>query len=208
MKGLRNVWQGFGRAFIVALLILFAAGCASTKVDRVEVDKTIDLSGRWNDTDSRLVSEEMVRDVLDRPWLRDHQVANQGAAPSVIVGTVRNRSDEHINTQTFVKDLERALVNSGEVDLVASSQERMEIRAERKDQASHSSEETAKEEGQEIGAGFMLQGSINTISDRLEGKEVKYYQVNLELIHIETHRKVWLGEKKIKKMVEKKKFWL
>ncbi len=208
MKGLQKVWQGFGMSVFVAVAALLMTGCATTKVDRVEVDKTIDLSGRWNDSDSRLVSEEMVRDVLERPWLSDHRVANQGAAPSVIVGTVRNRSDEHINTQTFVKDLERALVNSGRVDLVASSQERMEIRAERKDQAGHSSEETAKEEGQEIGADFMLQGSINTISDRIEGKEVKYFQVNLELIHIQSHKKVWLGEKKIKKMVEKKKFWL
>lgn len=174
----------------------------------MDVDKTIDLSGRWNDTDSRLVSEEMVRDVMERPWVSNHRAANQGKQPSMIVGTVRNRSEEHINTQTFVKDLERALLNSGQVDLVASSQERQEIRTERQDQASHSSEETAKEEGQEIGADFMLQGSINTISDRVDGKELKYFQVNLELIDIQTHKKVWLGEKKIKKLVKKKKFWL
>ncbi|MDD9302859.1 MAG: penicillin-binding protein activator LpoB [Desulfobacter sp.] len=198
MKALKRAGRG---------IILAVAGCSSTRVDRVAVDKTIDLSGRWNDTDSRLVSEEMVQDVMTRPWVGDYRVSHQGQAPAVIVGTVRNRSDEHINTQTFVKDLERALVNSGEVDLVASSQERMEVRAERQDQVTHSSEETAKEDGMETGADFMLQGDINTISDRVEGKEVKYYQVNLELIHIQSHKKVWLGEKKIKKMVEKKKFW-
>lgn len=195
----------------IAMLAILAAalvigGCSKTKVDRVEVDKTIDLSGRWNDTDSRLVSDEMVRDVMARPWVTNHRAAT-GKAPSVIVGTVRNRSDEHINTQTFVKDLERALVISGDVDLVASSQERGEIRNERQDQAIHASEETAKEEGQEIGADYMLQGSINTISDRIDGEEVRYYQVNLELIHIQTHKKVWLGEKKIKKTVKQKKFW-
>lgn len=202
-----KIWQRIGQVAAVAALVLVMGGCSSTRVDRVDVDETIDLSGRWNDTDSRLVSEEMVRDVLERPWVGDHRRDNQGKAPSVIVGTVRNRSDEHINTQTFVKDLERALVNSGDVTLVADSRERLEIRSERKDQATHASEETAKEEGREIGADFMLQGSINTISDRIDGKEVKYYQVNLEMIHIQTHKKVWLGEKKIKKLVKKKKFW-
>ncbi|MEH0021347.1 MAG: penicillin-binding protein activator LpoB [Desulfobacter sp.] len=202
-----KIWQRIGQVAAVAALALVMGGCSSTRVDRVDVDETIDLSGRWNDTDSRLVSEEMVRDVLERPWVGDHRRDNQGKAPSVIVGTVRNRSDEHINTQTFVKDLERALVNSGDVTLVADSRERLEIRSERKDQAAHASEETAKEEGREIGADFMLQGSINTISDRIDGKEVKYYQVNLEMIHIQTHKKVWLGEKKIKKLVKKKKFW-
>jgi len=196
-----------GLVLLAAALIFLATGCGKKEVDRVEVDQTIDLSGHWNDTDSRLVSETMVADVMARPWVARHRSGHQGRAPSVIVGTVRNRSDEHINTQTFVKDLERALVNSGQVDLVASSRERLEIRAERQEQASHASEETAKEEGQEIGADYMLQGDINTISDRIDGEEVRYYQVNLELIHIQSNKKVWLGEKKIKKTVKQKKFW-
>ena len=190
----------------VSLALLMFTGCASTKVERVDVDETVDLSGRWNDTDSRLVSEEMIKDVMSRNWLERYKRANNGHVPAVIVGSVRNRSDEHINTRTFVKDLERALVNSGEIDFVASSGEREELREERVDQAAHASEETAKEEGQEIGADFMLQGSINTITDRIEGKQVKYYQVNLELVQIENHKKVWLGEKKIKKFVKQSRF--
>ncbi|MBU0970224.1 MAG: penicillin-binding protein activator LpoB [Proteobacteria bacterium] len=205
MTGFKRINQVI--AGMVVLGMMLAPGCARTKVERVETDKTIDLSGRWNDTDSRLVSEEMIKDVMDRNWIGIHRQANRGKNPSLIVGAVQNRSDEHINTQTFIKDLERALVNSGEVDLVADSSQREEVRQERLDQASHASEETAKEEGREMGADFMLQGFINTITDRVDGKQVKYYQVNLELTHMETHKKVWLGEKKIKKMVKQKRFW-
>jgi uncharacterized protein (TIGR02722 family) len=171
----------------------------------MEVDEAVDLSGKWNDTDSRLVSEDMIADALNRPWLASYRSGHR-KDPVVIVGIVRNRSDEHINTRTFVKDLERALINSGEVAFVASAEERSELREERQDQASHASEATAKEEGQETGADFMLQGSINTISDRIKGKEVRYYQVNLELIDIASHRKVWIGEKKIKKLVQRSRF--
>jgi len=195
----------FNKFLTMLAVVMLLAGCASLKVDRVDVDKTVDLSGRWNDTDSRLVSEEMINDVLSRPWI-DRFRAGRRNNPVVIVGSVRNRSDEHINTRTFVKDLERALINSGEVEFVAGSVERQEIREERKDQAAHASEATAKDEGEEFGADFMLQGAINTISDRIEGKEVKYYQVNLELIDIQSHRKVWIGEKKIKKLVKRSRF--
>jgi len=197
-----TLWKKRWMILAVGLLL---AGCASVKVDRLDVDETVDLSGRWNDTDSRLVSEEMISDVLSRPWI-DRYRAGRGKDPVVIVGSVRNRSDEHINTGTFVKDLERALINSGEVEFVAASGQRGEIREERKDQAAHASEATAKEEGEEIGADFMLQGAINTISDRIEGKEVKYYQVNLELIDIQSHRKAWIGDKKIKKLVKRSRF--
>ncbi len=143
---------------VLVVFGLLVSGCSSISVKRVAVDKAVDLSGRWNDTDSRLVSEEMIKDVISRSWVLAFKSSHQGKAPVVIVGTVRNRSDEHINTRTFVKDLERALINSGEVDFVASAEERGEVREERKDQVSFSSEETAKEEGAEIGADFMLKG--------------------------------------------------
>jgi hypothetical protein len=183
--------------------MLVVSGCAGVK--RVEVEEVIDLSGRWNDTDSRLVSEEMIRDALNRPWLERFKIAHGGKPPVVIVGTVENRSHEHINVQTFVKDLERALINSGEVEFVASRGEREEVREERRDQAIHAAEETAKPMGEEIGADYMLKGSINSIMDKISGKAVIFYQVNLELIDLKTNKKVWIGEKKIKKYVKRRR---
>ncbi len=186
----------------IALLI---AGCASGPVvERKDVDTTIDLSGRWNDADSRMVSEEMIKDCLNRPWLERFKIKHGGDVPTVIVGRVKNRSHEHINVQTFVKDLERALINSGQVQFVASKGERAGIRKERKDMAKHASDETMKGPGQEIGADFMLIGVINTIRDDIGKKAVMYYQTNLELINLASNIKVWIGEKKIKKLIKKK----
>ena len=184
---------------------LLLSGCSSTPtVNRLVVDEVIDLSGYWNDTDSRLVSEEMVGDCLSSPW-SNRAAAKFGRQPSVIVGAVRNRSSEHLNTQTFVKDLERAFVNSGIVDVVASSDERQMMRSEREDQQRHSSIETAKSMGQETGADFMLQGQINSILDAAGKQQVRYYQVELELVDLESNRKVWIGQKKLKKTVTYKR---
>jgi uncharacterized protein (TIGR02722 family) len=183
---------------IVATL---AAGCA-TKVTRMETEEVKDLSGAWNDTDSRLVSEEMVQDALARPWVDSH-VRTKRKTPVVIVGEVRNLSHEHINVNTFVADLERALLNSGKVEFVASRVERGEVREERKDQDVHAREDTRKAMGQEIGADYMLKGTINTIIDVSGRTQVRYYQVDLNLISLADNRKVWQGQKKIKKLVER-----
>lgn len=186
--------------------ILLLTSCATAPtVERKEVDTTIDLSGRWNDADSRMVSEEMIQDCLNRPWLERYKVKHGGQIPTVIVGRVRNRSHEHINVQTFVKDLERALINSGQVQFVASKGERNGVREERVDQAQHASDETMKGPGQEIGADYMMIGTLNTIRDDIGGKAVMYYQTNLELIDMATNIKVWIGEKKIKKLIKKPK---
>ncbi len=184
--------------------VVFFLGACSTSVERVASDSTIDLSGAWNDTDSRLVADEMIQDALSRPWISDFS-GRTGQRPAVIVGTVRNLSHEHINVKTFVADMERALVNSGKVDFVASRDERGEIRDERIDQDLNAREETRNAAGQELGADFMLQGQINTIID-MEGKQqVRYYQVDLTMISMADNRKVWLGQKKIKKLVKNSK---
>ncbi len=189
----------------ITILALLFYGCATTPtVTRVNVEEQIDLSGEWNDTDSQLVAAEMIKDALSRPWIDDFVMAKKNK-PRVIVGTVKNRSHEHINTQTFVKDLERELINSGRVIFVASKEERQEIREEKLDQMMHASAATRKQLGEEYGADFILQGQINTILDQAGNKTVKYYQVELELVKILTNEKVWIGQKKIKKLVERPK---
>ncbi|OGB61368.1 MAG: penicillin-binding protein activator LpoB [Caldithrix sp. RBG_13_44_9] len=192
--------------FILSTMVLLLS-CAgsSRKVSRMPTDSVTDLSGRWNDTDSRLTAEAMIQDLLSRSWLDEYQAA-AGQKPIMIVGQVRNKSSEHINTDVFTKDIERELINSGKVTFVATSGEREQLRDERLDQQYFSSPETMKAWANETGADHMLLGSINSIVDSVEGQKVVYYQVNLELINIEKNTKVWIGEKKIKKLIEQDKY--
>lgn len=185
---------------IAACLTL--ASCNSSKtVTRVNENEQIDLSGRWNDTDSKLVAQKMIEDALSRPWLGDFLKAD-GKKPTVIVGLIKNRSSEHIASETFINDIERELINSGKVRLVQGGEFRNELRAERADQQNNASLETVKKFGRELGADFMLQGTINSISDSNNKTKLVYYQTDLELTNIETNEKVWIGSKKIKKVVQ------
>jgi len=188
------------RSVLCVVLPLVIIGCG-TKVARVDSSTTMDLSGRWNDTDSRLVSEEMIKDALSQRWL--YRFEAEGKVPTVVVGKVINKSHEHINVETFTRNIERALLNSGSVSFVAGGGERGQLRAERDEQSVHASEETRSAHGAEIGADFMLTGSINAIVDREGKRQVIFYQVNMELTNIETNQKVWIGEKQIKKYVQR-----
>lgn len=185
--------------------LLFLGGCGGKTVSRIDTDEVVDLSGRWNDTDSRFVSEEMIRDCLNGAWLRTH-MTDRAKKPVLIVGVVRNKSMEHIPTDTFIKDIERAFVNSGEVVVVADSGERADIRAEREAMQGNATAETLKKFGKEMGADYVMMGDINQIIDQEEGEKVSFYQTNLELIDAESNVKVWIGEKKIKKFIGKGKY--
>lgn len=188
------------RIFGLAIISLMFA-CAP-KVARIDANAEIDLSGRWNETDSRLVAEEMIKDALSRPWAMEFS-ADKDRKPAVVVGNVSNLSHEHISSGTFIKDIEKEFLNSGRVKLVQAGEARNELRDERAEQQEFASKETAKKWGQELGADFILQGTINSIVDQDKKQKVIFYQIDMELTNIESNEKVWIGDKKIKKLVDK-----
>jgi len=187
------------------LVAVNLVGCSKeTKITRIDETVVTDFSGRWNDTDSRLVASEMIKQAVGSPWLENY-TREKGRQPIVIVGTISNRSHEHINMRTFVDDLARELTNSQKVTFVAAKGEREEVREERQDQAIHAREETQKAAGKELGADYMLKGNFSTILDEGDGVKGIYYQVDLEMIDLESNVKAWIGQKKIKKVVERKR---
>jgi uncharacterized protein (TIGR02722 family) len=185
---------------LFSMLFLVASCSTSRQVQRVDAKTQIDLSGRWNDTDSKLVAEAMINDALSRPWLPDF-VAAKGDKPTVIVGLVKNKTHELISTDTFIKDIEREFINSGRVRVVQAGDAREELRDERADQQQYASPETIKQWGRERGADFMMQGVVNSIVDQEGNQKVAFYQTDLELTNLETNEKVWIGNKKIKKVI-------
>jgi len=193
------------RTIAVLIAVSAIAGCSSTTVTRVPTDETIDLSGRWNDSDSQQAAQALVDQSMATPWV-DNFMKKHGANPTVIIGTLRNKTPEHIAVKTLVADLERSFINSGRVTVVASPEERNQIRDEREDQQHYASEESMKAWGRELGADYMLIGEINSQFDSEKGKEVKYYQVDCYLVDLETNVKVWTGFTKIKKFVGRSKY--
>ncbi len=186
----------------VFLIAILAFGCAPKRqVQRIETDQTIDLSGRWNDSDSRMVSDELIKQLLNDNWINNYKSQNPNKRPILIVGLVKNKSHEHIDANTFIKNIERAIIQDGSARLVQAGNKREALRAERVEQQDYASSETVKNWGLELGADYMLQGTISSIVDTYKKEKIIYYQINLELSHLETNEIVWIGEKKIKKYV-------
>ena len=190
----------------LAVTVLAVSGCANRRVERVDPNSVTDLSGRWNDADSRLVANALIAQSLEGAWAREYAAAHGGTAPTVVIGEVRNRTMEHIPIGTFVRDMERAYLSSGLVRLVASAEERDAVRAERVDQQTNATAETRARMAREQGARFMLQGDVQAIEDS-EGRErIVFYQIDATLIDLESNTKIWIGQHKIKKYIQRRRF--
>lgn len=194
---------------LISLMILSAiiiTSCATSGVDRLDENYNEDLSGYWNDTDIRIVSESLVNECLSAPWILDYLMNSGNMKPTVIVGQIQNRSSEHMDTTIISKKFEMALVNSGKVNTVADFYFRDDVRDEKLDQQYNASSETAAQLGEETGADFMLQGSVKFNLDQVSNTAIRTYYVDMELINIESGQKVWLGQDTVKKKVQKSSY--
>ena len=187
---------------MLVVAALAVSACGIKRVSRVDPTSVTDLSGKWNDTDSRLVANELIGQSLGAPWVREWSA---GAVPTVIVGEFRNRTLEHIAVGTFVRDLERAYITSGTVRVVASAEERQEVRGERADQQVNATADTRARVAREQGARFMLQGDVQAIEDSEGREKIVFYQVDATLIDLESNAKVWVGQHKMKKYIQRRR---
>jgi hypothetical protein len=187
---------------LAAVVALSFISCGSTKVDRYESGADVkDLTGYWNENDIKQVCEELITTCTASPRVAKFEAKN-GRQPIVIVGKFANKSSEHIDTSMVAKRFQTAIINNDVMEFVADKEQRLELREEKNDQAENAYE-TAKSIGNETAADFMLQGTVLSHVDQ-EGREsVRTYQVDAQLIDIETNKILWQGEKTISKYIKK-----
>ena len=193
------------KSFFCLFLIcsLFFVSCGSTSVKRYDAkDNVKDLSGYWNENDVTIVCNTFIESCIQSKRIANFQKDN-GRAPVVIIGTIKNKSVERIDTSILSKRFQNVIINDGTLEFVADANQREELRAEKYDQAENAYE-TAKSIGNETAADFMLQGSVTTIVDTEGRQQVRTYQVDMQLIDLETNKIVWADQNNdIRKYIKK-----
>jgi penicillin-binding protein activator len=183
------------------VLMAFLMSCQTRTVTRVNPDTQIDLSGRWNDSDSRMVADKMVNDLLTSEKFKDY-IKEKGSKPAIVVGLIKNKTSEHIDAANYVKKFELAIYNSNVAELVESDEFRDKLRLERAQQQDFADPATVSQWGKEIGADVMLFGEMTSETDTYNNKRVVNYVTTLFLTDIETNKRVWYGQHEIKKLVK------
>ena len=188
--------------FLIVLFFLFISfSCSQRTVTRISPEEEVNLSGRWNDTDSRMVANKMTADFLASEKYKDY-ATSLGRKPVIITGFIRNKTTEHIDAANYIKKFEMTIYNSGVAELVESDEQRDKLRLERAQQQDFSDPSTIAQWGKETGANLMLFGEMTSETDVYNRKRVVNYITTLFLTDMETNKRVWYGQHEIKKFVK------
>ena len=172
---------------VFALVCTVAAGAFAKKgTTRVDSNEVVDLDGFWNDSDVKIVCDDLIAQCIASPRVARFEDDN-GRPATVIIGKISNKSSEYIDTTIVTKRFQNAIINSGVLEFVSDSSERQALRSEKLDQDIHSSEESAKSIDNELAADFMLLGEVNSIVQTSGKTQVRTYFVTIQLHDLETN---------------------
>jgi len=199
---------------ILLLALLAASPCFAKKakenapdpkVKRVNASEQVDVSGYWNDSDARIVSESLIEQALNSGSFVGYK-EDLGRRPIITGGSFRNDSSEYIDTSILTEGITTAILNSGKARFIASRKRIDEIREERiARQGWQADVSQHKEVANELIPDLILTGTVKTIVDTDTKISVRTYFVYAELVDIETGEMIWRGEnKEIKKVIGKK----
>jgi len=188
------------RAFTLVFVVILIS-CQTRTVTRIDPSTQVDLSGRWNDVDSRKVADQMIFELFDSPAFKNY-ASEKKRKPVIVVGVIRNKTSEHIDADNFVKKFEVVIHNSNIADLVESGEFRDKLRVERAEQQDYAEASTVKQWGKELGADVMLFGDMTSETDTYNNKRVVNYITTLYLTDVETSKRIWYGQNEIKKFVK------
>lgn len=182
-------------------MIAGLAGCSGNwNVSRRDPSTVTDYDYRFDEDDAREVAKAMIADCMARPWIAQWKAASGGKDPLVVVGNVRNNTEDYVNSDIFTDPIQQELLNSGRVRVKAQKDLRQDLRDERLD-TKFNDPDTVKAIAKEVNADFMMVGSVKDQKERSRDsrKIISYYQVTLELVNIETAEKVWIHNHEIEK---------
>jgi len=158
------------------------------------------IDDRWNDTDARKTSEILIRSMLEKPWIAEFKGQHKGERPVVVVADIANRTDEHIETKAIGDGIRDELINSGKIRFIDGDRRKQILEEMRyQNDSGMVSKSSAKKKGNQIGADYMLSGTLTSLVNEEKGRKNVVYQTVLQLTDLETSEMVWSQKYVVKK---------
>lgn len=192
----------------LATTALMFTGCASTggAVSYGDAQAVETLTTDFGSTDLQMIADKMVTDMLQFPPIVQ---MTQTRRPVITLERIRNKTQEHIDTESVTDTIQNKLINSGKFRFVdMSSMGAVAEQLKFQKNSGMVNQSTAVRTGGQIGAEFMLNGNLSSIVKQSGGRSDVYYKFTLKLLNMQTGIVEWTGEKEIRKNGKRPTFGL
>lgn len=196
------------RVFVPLLAVTtayFASGCAAfrARTTDLDVNKTQHVGSTYDYSDLRNLSQNVADELIASPFLAD-----KSPAPIMVIAGVQNRTARYVDTKGLTDKMRTLLFQSGKVQFVNEAR-REDLLKEQGYQAANATPETQAAVGKQLGAKYMLSGSLIELQEtsqkqvRVSKQEYTYYKLTMEVTDLETGLLAWTTEKEFARQTSK-----
>ncbi|MHB8120550.1 MAG: penicillin-binding protein activator LpoB [Desulfuromonadaceae bacterium] len=190
--------NGMQKLLLVVAIGSFAlGGCAST-MQYGDAGSAKPISTEFGSSDLQQIAETMVDSMLIFPPLVELTASRR---PVVSVDKVKNKTMQHIDTESITDSIRAKLIRSGKFRFIDRTTDEQTIEELRTQQDSGLvDKKTAVQFGQQIGAEFLLTSNFSEIRQKVGSTTDVYYKFTMSLKNLKTGILEWSDEKEIRKV--------
>jgi len=184
-------------------IALFAlGGCTNKSVVRYGDATAVETTNiNFGSTDLQKVAGQMTDSLLLSPVVG---TLTANTRPIIFVESIKNKTSEHIDTESITDSISTKLLRSGKfrfVDMGRVSAAREQLEFQQSSGMVDASKAIAF--GQQVGAQYMLYGNLASIVKSNKDKSDVYYKFTLRLMDLKSGLVEWADETEIRKTKEK-----
>jgi len=191
--------KNFKLIFMLAVAIGLA-GCQS-KVEYGDATEVETVNENFGSSDLQAITAKMVDSMLTFPPV---MVMTANDRPIMFVDKIKNKTSEHIDTESVTDSISNKLLRSGKfrfIDMTKVDAVRKQL--DYQNNAGMVDPSTAISFGRQIGAQYMLYGNLSSIVKQDGSTKDVYYKMTMRLMDLETGLIEWSDEKEIRKVKSK-----
>ncbi|ANP77010.1 hypothetical protein FB440_10999 [Vibrio crassostreae] len=187
---------------VIALLGLavILGGC-SNKVSYGDAQAVETTTIDFGSTDLQTIAGEMVDSMMASGSV---SYITREQRPIVFVERIKNKTSEHIDTESITDTISTKMLNSGKfrfVDMDRVESVRDQLNFQNNDELVNQS--SAIQFGKMVGAQYMLYGNLSSIVKKAGSDEDVYYKMTMRLMDLESGLIEWADETEIRKQQSK-----
>jgi uncharacterized protein (TIGR02722 family) len=188
---------------VAAIGALSFSGCAST-MQYGDAGSAKPITTEFGSSDLQQIAESMVDSMITFPPLVE---LTTGRRPVVSVDKVKNKTMQHIDTESITDSIRAKLIRSGKfrfIDRTTDAQTIEELKTQ--EDSGLVDKKSAVKFGQQLGAEFLLTTNFSEIRQKAGSTTDVYYKFTMSLKNLKTGILEWSDEKEIRKVFKRGTF--
>ncbi|HMP89498.1 MAG TPA: hypothetical protein PJ991_04820 [Kiritimatiellia bacterium] len=183
-------------AISLIAIALTSSGCAAFRASTTNVDVNRDthMKEDFDFVDMRQISQSIADEMINT------FLARQGEPPIMMIPGIQNRTSQYVDTKALTDRMRNEVFRSGRAQFV-NEDRRADLLKEQGYQAANVTPETQVMIGRQLGAKYMITGSLIEMSQRsprqvrVSKTKENYYKLTLEVTDLETGLLAWTTER-------------